>query len=273
MSRHHDANDHAGEERTPPSTLTCNGTASSQPCGGASLGIRATVGGTDAGASAPGVAEAGPAGAPDLDVTTGGSRDSDKLTSVQPFVTPRADADQPLVTVHAGASESDAHQSDDRVNLAAFLHDSVAALDRQRLSVDHPDSRPMKPRRLRPRGTEPRDRHRSTRFAASEITVVEQAVAERGPSFSGFIADATVAVATNRIAALLPHERAERALGEELGRALYALGKVGNNLNQLVRQGHMGVFVEPERVEGTLARLDDVLAEIHEATLRLNEAA
>ncbi|MFH8219590.1 hypothetical protein ACH4C2_09000 [Streptomyces sp. NPDC018057] len=226
------------------------------------MGIRATVGGTDAGATAPGVA-AGPAGAPDLEVEAGGCRDSDKLSCADPFVTPRADVDQP------NAPEPDT----DRVSLAVFLHDGVAALDRPRLSVDHPDSQPMKPRRLRPRGTEPRNRHRSTRFAASEITVVEQAVAERGPSFSGFVADAAVAVATNRIAALLPHERALRALGEELGRALYALGKVGNNLNQLVRQGHMGVLVEPDRVEGTLARLDDILAEIHEVTLRLNDAS
>lgn len=269
MSRHHDADDHAGEERTPPSTLTCNGVASPQPCGGASLGIRATVGGTDASPSAPGVAEAGPAGAPDLDVTAGGSRDSDRLTSVQLFVTPRADADQLTTSEPNAEADPDA----DRVTLAVFLHDGVAALDRPRLSVDHPDSQPMKPRRLRPRGAEPRDRHRSTRFADAEITVIEQAVAERGPSFSGFVADAAVAVATNRIAALLPHERAERALGEELGRALYALGKVGNNLNQLVRQGHMGALVEPERIEGTLARLDDLLAEIHDVTLRLNPAA
>ncbi|WP_329134623.1 hypothetical protein OG552_19455 [Streptomyces sp. NBC_01476] len=226
------------------------------------MGIRATVGGTDTGASAPG-AEAGPAGAPDLEVRAGGCRDSDKPTCAHPFVTPRADTDQP------NTPELDA----DRVNLAAFLHDGVAALDRPRLSVDHPDSRPMKPRRLRPRGAEPRDRHRSTRFAASEIAVVERAVAERGPSFSGFVADAAVAVATNRVAALLPHERALRAFGEELGRALYALGKVGNNLNQLVRQGHMDIPVEPSRVEHTLARLDDVLAEIHDVTLRLNEAA
>ncbi|MFJ1582546.1 hypothetical protein ACIOC1_04445 [Streptomyces sp. NPDC088197] len=223
------------------------------------MGIRATVGGADAGASTPGVA-AGPAGAPDLEVEAGGCRDSDKPTCAHPFVTPHADTDQPNTPEPAA----------DRVSLAAFLHDGVAALDRPRLSVDHPDSRPMKARRLRPRGAEPRDRHRSTRFAASEITVVEQAVAERGPSFSGFIADATVAVATYRIAALLPHERALRALGEELGRALYALG---NNLNQLVRQGHMDIPIEPSRVEYTLARLDDVLAEIHDVTLRLNEAA
>lgn len=268
MSRHHDADDHAGEDGTPPSTLPCNGVDCPQPCGGASLGIRATVGGTDAGTSAPGAAEAGPARAPDLDVAAGGSRDSDKLPR-EPYVTPLTAAEQP----HNPDGEPDARRSGERVGLAAFLHDGVAALDRPRLSADHPDSRPMKPRRLRPRGAEPRDQHRSTRFAASEITVVERAVAERGPSFSGFVADASVAVATNRIAALLPHERAERALGEELGRALYALGKIGNNLNQLVRQGHMGVLVEPSRVVHTLARLDDVLAEIHEVTLRLNEAA
>jgi hypothetical protein len=161
----------------------------------------------------------------------------------------------------------------DRDSLAVFPYDGVAALDRPRLPVEHPGSRPMKPRRLRPRGAEPRDQHCSTRFSASEIALVERAVAERGPSFSGFVADAAVTAAAGPTAVLLPHERAGRAVGEELGRALYALGRIGNNLNQLVRQGHMGVPVDPERIERTFALLDQVLAAMHDATLRLSGVA
>jgi uncharacterized protein (DUF1778 family) len=225
------------------------------------LGIRATVGGPDAYTSAPGVAEAGPAGAPNLDVAAEGSRDVDQPPPVRP-----------VAPAHTGGGPSIGRPVD-RDSLVVFPHDGVASLDRPRLPIEHPGSRPMKPRRLRPRGAEPRDQHRSTRFSASEIALVERAVAERGPSFSGFVADAAVAAATNPTAALLPRERAKRAAGEELGRALYALGKVGNNLNQLVRQGHMGAPVDPERAERTLSLLDRVLAEIHEVTLRLNDAA
>jgi uncharacterized protein (DUF1778 family) len=224
------------------------------------LGIRATVGGPDAYTSAPGVAEAGPAGAPDLEVAAEGGSDPEKPSRVQE-------------TAAYGQGLAEPDERAGRKDLAAFLHDGIAAMDRPRLAADHPDSRPMKPKCLRPRGAEPRDQHRTMRFAPSEIALIEQAVAERGPSFSGFVADAAVAVATNRITAVLPHERALRALGEEFGRALYALGKVGNNLNQLVRQLHMAVPVEPSRVEATLGRLDDVLADIHDVTLRLNEAA
>ncbi len=62
-------------------------------------------------------------------------------------------------------------------------------------------------------------------------------------------------------------------IGEELGRALHAFGKAANNLNQLVRQGHMDIApVEPERVQDTLGRLDQAIEGIHRATLRLNEA-
>lgn len=269
MFRHHTADDHPGEGTRTREASTSNGASDPQRYGGASLGIRATVGGPDAGASAPGVAEAGPAGAPDLKVVAEGSRDSEKPARVQSSAAcDQGPANPDRTNGGPGISERAG-----RKDLAAFLHDDVAALDRPWLAADHPDSRPMKPKRLRPRGAEPRDQHRTMRFAPSEIALIEQAVAERGPSFSGFVADAAVAVATNRITAVLPHERALRALGEELGRGLYALGKVGNNLNQLVRQLHMSVPVEPVRVESTLARLDDVLADIHDVTVRLNEAA
>jgi hypothetical protein len=215
------------------------------------------------------MAEAGPARAPDLEAAAEGGSDLETPARVQPSA---AYGQGPVEPEHPSA-ESGVLERIGRDDLAAFLHDGIAAMDRPQLAADHPDSRPMKPKRLRPRGAEPRDQHRTMRFAPSEIALIRQAVAERGPSFSGFVADAAVAVATNRIMAVLPHERALRALGEELGRGLYAIGKVGNNLNQLVRQLHMAVPVEPARVEATLSRLDDVLADIHDVTLRLNEAA
>lgn len=56
MPRHHDADDHTGEESNPPSTPTCNGDAYPQPRGGARYGAGPSNGRSHTGPSAPGVA-------------------------------------------------------------------------------------------------------------------------------------------------------------------------------------------------------------------------
>jgi uncharacterized protein (DUF1778 family) len=142
------------------------------------------------------------------------------------------------------------------VTAETFLSEGFAALDRPRLVAERKNSEILKPSAQRRRGSQPRSETLTVRFTPDEMVLLGEAAVERGPSLSGFIADAAVAVAGNRISALLPHERAVRAVGEELGRALHAFGKAANNLNQLVRQGHMDTApVEPQRVEDTLDRL------------------
>jgi uncharacterized protein (DUF1778 family) len=257
--------------------LACNGTGDPQHCGGASCSSRATVGGTRAlGPAAEAAAGQAPAGAPEQEgeAEHGRALDQQQLdpfatTSVLSVPEPHRADDESARTHPEAAVGTD---PDGRVAPEVFLHEGVAALDRPSLVAEHKGSEVLKPSRQRKRGSQPRSETPSVRFTPDEITLLEQAAAERGPSLSGFIADAAVAVATNRITALLPHERAVRAIGEELGRALHAFGKAANNLNQLVRQGHMGITDLPAgRAERSLDLLDQVTAEIHRATLRLNE--
>lgn len=269
------------DDQTPHADATATAMTSSNLEGdvhkrAASCSSRATVGGTGAlGPAAEAAAGLAPARAPEQKGAAGRRRTQDQQPPVAPAVA-------------AVPSESESHRADDesarthpepaagigpdgRVASEVFLHEGIAALDRPRLVVEHKVSEVMKSSTQRRRGTQPRSVTLTIRFTREEIAVLKEAVAERGPSLSGFIADAAVAVATNRITALLPHERAVRAIGEELGRALHAFGKVGNNLNQLVRQGHMGITdIQPGRAERSVDLLDEVTVEIHRATLRLN---
>ena len=102
---------------------------------------------------------------------------------------------------------------DGRVALEVFLGEGFAALDRPRLITEHKGSQVLRPSAQRRRGSQPRSETLTVRFTSDELTLLGQAAAERGPSLSVFIADAAVAVAGNRIIALLPHERAVRAVG------------------------------------------------------------
>ncbi|MBC3843104.1 MobC family plasmid mobilization relaxosome protein [Streptacidiphilus sp. 4-A2] len=156
-----------------------------------------------------------------------------------------------------------------RVPTAVFLQDGFAALDVPQFPADNPGSEPMPPIRLRQRGKETRDHH-SIRLTPTEVRLIGDAARERGAeNISGFIADAAVAVATNQLLVLLPHERAVRAIGEELGRGMWQLGKVGVNLNQIARQLNMGDTSAAQRVEQSLDRLDTVLAELRALDVRL----
>ncbi len=247
---------------------------------GASCSSRATVGGTGAlGPAAEAAAGQAPARAPEQEGSAEHSiaqeqPPHDPPSAAVPTMPESHRADSEHARIHPEPADPLAGAGlEGRVAPEVFLHEGVAVLDRPRLVVEHKVSGVLKPSRQRRRGSQPRSETPSVRFTPDEITLLEQAAAERGPSLSGFIADAAVAVAANRITALLPHERAVRVIGEELGRALHAFGKAANNLNQLVRQGHMGIApVEPARVQDTLDRLDHAIEEIHRATLRLNEA-
>jgi hypothetical protein len=160
-----------------------------------------------------------------------------------------------------------------RVPPAVFLQEGYAALDIPPFPADDPGSAPMPPRKLRPRGKEPRH-HVSIRLMPTEARLIAEAVKDRkAPSFSGFIADAAVAVATNQLTALLPHERAVRAIGEEMGRTMWHLSKIGSNINQIARHLNMGDTAAAARVEHSLDLLDALLAELRAVNIRLADAA
>ncbi len=283
MTEHNDhqqpATDHTDRPENIPTTLVSGDAEVLGPNSGASCSSRATVGGTGAlGPAAEAAAGRAPARAPEQEggAEHGSAQDQQPpapaAVASAPSVPEPHHADDENARTHPQPAASTDPYGDGRVAPEVFLHEGVAALDRPRLIAEHKGSEVLKPSRQRKRGSQPRSETPSVRFTPDEITLLEQAAAERGPSLSGFIADAAVAVAANRITALLPHERAVRAIGEELGRALHAFGKTGNNLNQLVRQGHMGITdLPPGRAERSLDLLDQVTAEIHRATLRLNE--
>lgn len=282
MNNRHDPHDgRVPRTDATATTLASSNIEHSQPQTGASCSSRTTVGGTGAlGPAAEAAAGQAPARAPEQreSAEPGSTQDQpphDPPATAVPTMPELHRADGEHARIHPEPADPVAGTGlGGRVSPEDFLHEGFAALDRPRLIAEHKGSEVLKPSTQRRRSPQPRSKTPSVRFTPDEITLLEQAAAERGPSLSGFIAEAAVAVATNRITALLPHERAVRAIGEELGRALHAFGKAANNLNQLVRQGHMGIApVEPERIEDTLNRLDQTIEEIHRATLRLNNPA
>ncbi|WP_370091837.1 MobC family plasmid mobilization relaxosome protein [Streptacidiphilus sp. MAP12-20] len=198
------------------------------------------------------------------------SRASDRARAARAAAVHPVDAE--TAAEHRAHDESvDGERPEGRVPTAVFLQDGFAALDVPRFPADNPGSEPMPAIRLRRRGEETRDHH-SIRLTPTEVRLIGDAVRERGAeNFSGFIADAAVAVATNQLLVLLPHERALRAIGEELGRTMWQLGKVGVNLNQIARQLNMGDMSSAERVEQSLDQLDAVLAELRVLDVRLVE--
>jgi len=273
--------DTPADQHTPIETsstmLTCRNTGDSQRFGGASCITRATVGGLGELDPATGAAGVGPAWAPDGIVGDPAIASSaalpERATSVPQPADAQHPADDETAADHREHDQTAADQRPDgRVPTAVFLQDAYAALDAPPFPADNPGSVPMPPTRLRPRGKEPRG-HYSIRLTATEVRLIEDAVTERcAPNFSGFIADAAVAVATNQFLALLPHERAVRAIGQEMGRTLWHLGKVGVNLNQIARQLNTGDTAAAARVEQTLDLLDALLAQLRAVNIHLAEA-
>jgi uncharacterized protein (DUF1778 family) len=270
----------AAEDRVdgPASSTTLKGNDGDHPQHrrGASCITRATEGGPGELALVAGATGDGPAGAPDGVVGDPTAASSDDA------VPQRADpAARP--TDAATAAEHRAHDDlavgratgewpEGRVPPAVFLQDGYAALDIPPFPADDPGSEPMPPRKLRPRGKEPRH-HVSIRLMPTEARLIEEAVKDRNaPSFSGFIAEAAVAVATNQLTAVLPHERAVRAIGEEMGRTMWHLSKIGSNINQIARHLNMGDTAAAARVERSLDLLDALLAEMRAVNIRLADA-
>lgn len=125
-------------------------------------------------------------------------------------------------------------------------------------------------------GSETRQRQAAklTRFSPDELAQIEAAAERYGVTFSGFVRAAALSAADGKGLATLPVRSVRRKpVDKELmARLLGQLGKVGSNLNQIVKLAYGGLD-RAQRAEaaGILAELRDMVPLIHEALGRRPE--
>ncbi|WP_228718304.1 MobC family plasmid mobilization relaxosome protein [Kitasatospora acidiphila] len=187
----------------------------------------------------------------------------DELNTLQLDILARTHTNQPSTEPPASVDDESI-----RVARAAFLHENTAALDVPKLNAPA-GAQPMPKGKIRPHtGTRRKERVGPVSYTPSEHAELLDAADRHGygNTISGYLGDISLAFIRGEFTVDLPLHTDRLALQMFRAEVLHQIGRIGNNINQLVHVLHRDDRVEPDIGE-RLERLDHLLTDIAEALL------
>ncbi|MER7751087.1 MobC family plasmid mobilization relaxosome protein [Kitasatospora sp. NPDC097643] len=203
-------------------------------------------------------------GAPDQEVQAEGGLDPENLDALQRDILARVRADQPSTETPVAVADDESV----RAARAAFLHENTAALDVPKLNAPE-GAQPMPQGKIRPHtGTRRTERVGPVGFTEAELVELKDAAARHGykDTISGYLGDIALAFIRGEFTVDLPLHTDRLALQEFRAEVLHQIGRIGNNINQMVHVLHRDDRVEPDIGE-RLQRLEELLTDIARALL------